>query len=144
MSVLVATGWLDRKQSKIQNVTNCHPFQVCKTLYKGHSILYNFDTFLWSFLLKVKFKKCYLYFGTLASLWTMEQHPLNNVNNCLNTNIYSYLEISGGQNSNVYLNVVHFFTLVLFRHLWLLKTVVFLHWCLICPILLTKENALSL
>jgi len=26
-----------------------------------------------------------------------------------NTNIYSYLETSGGQNSNVYLNVVHFF-----------------------------------
>ncbi len=32
-----------------------------------------------------------------------------NVNNCLNTNIYSYLETSGGQNSNLYLNVVHFF-----------------------------------
>ncbi len=33
-----------------------------------------------------------------------------NVNNCLNTNIYSYLEISGGQSScNLYLNVVHFF-----------------------------------
>ncbi len=31
-----------------------------------------------------------------------------NVNNCLNTNIYSYLETSGGQNSNPYLNVVHF------------------------------------
>jgi len=31
-----------------------------------------------------------------------------NVNNCLNTNIYSYLETSGGQSSNPYLNVVHF------------------------------------
>ncbi len=32
-----------------------------------------------------------------------------NVNNYLNTNIYSYLETSGGQSSNLYLNVVHFF-----------------------------------
>ncbi len=32
-----------------------------------------------------------------------------NVNNCLNTNIYSYLGTSGGQSSNPYLNVVHFF-----------------------------------
>jgi hypothetical protein len=31
-----------------------------------------------------------------------------NVNNCLNTNIYSYLETSGGQSSNPHLNVVHF------------------------------------
>jgi len=30
-------------------------------------------------------------------------------NNCLNTNIYSYLETSGGQSSNLYLNLVHFF-----------------------------------
>jgi hypothetical protein len=29
-------------------------------------------------------------------------------NNCLNTNIYSYLETSGGQSSNPYLNVVNF------------------------------------
>jgi hypothetical protein len=34
---------------------------------------------------------------------------LKNVNNCLNTNIYSYLETSGGQSSNLYLNVVHVF-----------------------------------
>ncbi len=32
----------------------------------------------------------------------MEQHTLKNVNNCLNTNIYSYLETSGGQST--YLN----------------------------------------
>jgi hypothetical protein len=38
-----------------------------------------------------------------------EQHAIQNVNNCLNTNIYSYLETSGGQSSNLYLNVVHFF-----------------------------------
>ncbi len=39
----------------------------------------------------------------------MEQCALQNVNNCLNTNIYSYLETSGGQSSNLYLNAVHFF-----------------------------------
>jgi hypothetical protein len=32
-----------------------------------------------------------------------------NVNNCLNTNIYSYLETFGGQSFNLRLNVVHFF-----------------------------------
>jgi hypothetical protein len=32
-----------------------------------------------------------------------------NVNNCLTTNIYSYLKTSGGLSSNLYLNVVHFF-----------------------------------
>jgi hypothetical protein len=44
--------------------------------------------------------------------WTpawMEQRALNNVNTYLNTNIYSYLETSGDQSSNLYLNVVHFF-----------------------------------
>jgi hypothetical protein len=35
-------------------------------------------------------------------------HALKNVNNCLNTNIYSHLETSGGQSSNPYLNVVYF------------------------------------
>jgi hypothetical protein len=40
---------------------------------------------------------------------SMEQRTLKNVNNCLNTTIYSYLETSGGQSSHLYLNVVHFF-----------------------------------
>jgi len=40
---------------------------------------------------------------------SMEQHALKNVNKCLNTNIYSHLETSGGKSSNQYLNVVHFF-----------------------------------
>ncbi len=39
----------------------------------------------------------------------LEQQALKVVNNCLNTNIYSYLGASGGQSSNRYLNVVHFF-----------------------------------
>jgi hypothetical protein len=41
--------------------------------------------------------------------YLMEQCTLKNVNNNLNANIYSYLETSGGQCSNTYLNVVHFF-----------------------------------
>ncbi len=40
--------------------------------------------------------------------YRIEQHTWKNVNNCLNTNIYSYLETSGGQSSNPYLNVVDF------------------------------------
>ncbi len=39
----------------------------------------------------------------------MEQRIFIIVNNCFNTNIYSYLETSGGQSYNPYLNVVHFF-----------------------------------
>jgi hypothetical protein len=39
----------------------------------------------------------------------MKQRTLKNVHNYLDTDIYSYLETSGGQSSNLYLNVVHFF-----------------------------------
>ncbi len=39
----------------------------------------------------------------------MEQRAFKNVNNCLNTNIYPYLETPGGQSSNPYLNAVRFF-----------------------------------
>jgi hypothetical protein len=42
----------------------------------------------------------------------MEQGALKNVNNYFKTNIYSYLETSGGQSSNLYLNVVHFFNTI--------------------------------
>jgi len=38
----------------------------------------------------------------------MEQ-CLKNVKKCLNTNIDSYIETSGGQSSILYLNVAHFF-----------------------------------
>jgi hypothetical protein len=43
------------------------------------------------------------------TLSIMEQHVLKNVNNCLNINIYPYLDSSGGQSSIIYLNVVNFF-----------------------------------
>ncbi len=39
----------------------------------------------------------------------MEQHTLKNVNNYLNTNFYPYIETSGGQSSDLYLNAVHFY-----------------------------------
>ncbi len=42
----------------------------------------------------------------------LEQLTLKIVNNCLNTNIYSYLETSGGQSSNLYFNVAHFYAIV--------------------------------
>ncbi len=67
----------------------------------------------------------------VEGIYSMELHALKSVNNCLNTNIYYYSETSGGQRSNLYLNVVHFSRPVLIRHLWQLKTAAFLHWCLI-------------
>jgi hypothetical protein len=39
----------------------------------------------------------------------MEKHTLKNANSCWNTKVSLYLETSGGGNSNLYLNVVHFF-----------------------------------
>ncbi len=43
------------------------------------------------------------------SMFELGTARFKNVSNCLNTNIYSYLETSVGQSSNLYLNVVHFF-----------------------------------
>ncbi len=43
----------------------------------------------------------------------MEQSTLKNININLSTNIYSYLETSGGQSSDLYLKVAHFLTPVL-------------------------------
>jgi hypothetical protein len=60
-----------------------------------------------------------------------EQHALKNVNNCLNTNIYSCLETSVGQRSNPYLNTVP----------WQLKTAIFLHWCLMCAAFFSGEKS---
>jgi hypothetical protein len=65
----------------------------------------------------------------------MEQRTLN-VNHYLKSNIYSYFETFGGQSSKLYLNIIHFSTTELIRHLWHLKTIIFLHWCLICIVLL--------
>jgi hypothetical protein len=56
------------------------------------------------------------------------------VNNCLNTNIYSYLETCGGQSSDLYLNAVHFFN-TSFNWTFKLVTVVLLHSCPIRAVL---------
>jgi hypothetical protein len=72
----------------------------------------------------------------------VKQHTLKNVNSYWNTNISFYLETSGGQNSNLYINVFHFSTPVLIKHLWQLKAVVFLHRCLIRAILIDSVHQL--
>ncbi len=38
----------------------------------------------------------------------MEQRTFKNVKNYFDSNIYTFSETSGGQSSNLYLNVVHF------------------------------------
>jgi hypothetical protein len=70
----------------------------------------------------------------------MEQHAFKNINNCSNTNIYFYLETSGGLSSNLYLNAVIFSMPELIRNLWQLKTAVFLHWCLIRVVSLEADD----
>jgi hypothetical protein len=50
----------------------------------------------------------YPHMGLFYKTTVLEQHALKIENNCLNTNISSYLETSGGQSSNLYLKVVHF------------------------------------
>ena len=74
----------------------------------------------------------------------MEQRTLKNVDNYLKTNVYSYLGTSGGLSSDRYLNVVNFSTPELIRHLWQLKTIVFLHWHLIRTVLLFEYQHLIL
>ncbi len=63
----------------------------------------------------------------------------SNLFHCLNTNIYSSLETSGGLSTDLYLNVVHFFNTSV-RHLLQFNTVVFLHWCLMHAVLLIKQS----
>ncbi len=50
-----------------------------------------------------------LIFSVAILTMALEQRTLHNVNNGLNTNIYSYLETSVGKGYNLYLNVVNFF-----------------------------------
>ncbi len=46
---------------------------------------------------------------TKLKMAVIKQRALKNVNNCFNKNTSSYLETSGGQSYNLYLNLVHFF-----------------------------------
>ncbi len=77
------------------------------------------ETFKMNFFLKIL---VLILLKQQVFLIRMEQRALKNVISCLNTNIYSNLGTSGGQSSNLYLNVVHFLNAVLIRHLWQLKT----------------------
>jgi hypothetical protein len=71
----------------------------------------------------------------------MEQRSLKNVNNYLNINIYSYVERHLVFRVIIYIYMYFIFsTPVLIRNLWQLKTVVFLHWCLIRALLLAVYN----
>jgi hypothetical protein len=50
--------------------------------------------------------------SSVRALRGLEQSNLENINNCSNPNIYSYLETSGGKSYILYLNVVHFFNAI--------------------------------
>ncbi len=64
--------------------------------------------FNWCFILSVWTKYLQLHFNIIIRYHNGTAH-FKNVNNYLNNKIYSSLETSGGQSSNIYLNVVHFF-----------------------------------
>jgi hypothetical protein len=66
----------------------------------------------------------------------MEQRTLKNVKNCLNTKNYSSLETSDDQSYNLYLYEVHFFNTSVNLPSVAAKTIFFMHWCLICAVLL--------
>ncbi len=75
----------------------------------------------------------------------MEQYALKNVNNCLSINIYSYLERHLVVKVLIYILMLFIFsTSVFIRHLWQLKTVVFMHWCLLCAGALVYKIYLSI
>ncbi len=75
--------------------------------------LYNFASvqILSSLALQDIWDKQLILSSAICTPWgnLMEQRTLKNVNNFLTANIYSSSETSGGQNCNLYLNVVHFF-----------------------------------
>ena len=78
-------------------------------------------------------------FGAKVEGHGMEQHTLKNISSCWNTKLTFYLETSGSQNSNLYLNVTQ---IVLISY----KTIIILNRCLLCAILLhmiTREIVLS-
>jgi hypothetical protein len=57
----------------------------------------------------VKFSKKILSTPNIQlNAYAMEERTFRNVNYYFNTNIYSYLETSGGQSSYLYSKIVHF------------------------------------
>jgi hypothetical protein len=106
------------------------PKMVSEILILLIKIAIDFDLKHSNFGLQLMLNSCVIRFQSCKVQWYFK-----NLNSCLNTNIYSYMETSGCQSFNLYLNVVHLFTPVLIRHLWQLKTVVFLHWGVIHALL---------
>jgi hypothetical protein len=66
-----------------------------------------------------------------------EQHTLKNINNSCNTNISVYLETSGGQNSNLFINAVYFSNTSV-NKTSVAALAVFLHRSLICAVVLCQ------
>jgi hypothetical protein len=60
-------------------------------------------------IMAVMLQECVLITFTFLMYGALEQRTFKNLNNYFNANIYSNLETSGGQSSNLYLNAVHFF-----------------------------------
>ncbi len=46
---------------------------------------------------------------SVITLSVLAPHAIHEATSRVDTNIYSYLETSGGQSCNLYLNLVHFF-----------------------------------
>ena len=73
----------------------------------------------------------------------MEQYSLKNVNNFLNTNIYSYLETSGGQSSKSIFKCSSFFQHQCELDICGSLRLIFLQWCHVCSSVVQCQQALS-
>ncbi len=76
-------------------------------VFQFWSIINIQNTIMYS--LKLNIIYIFLEILTKEHFMSMKQHALKSVNICWNINIYSYLETSGGQSCNLYLNLVQFF-----------------------------------
>ncbi len=99
----------------IPMVIYCHPTVIIKVM-----LLYNTEWWYYNgMVVNYRIEKFYI-----IGFWLPDCSPnhgfnrfneangtvgFKNVNNCSNTNISLYLQTSGGQSYNLYLNVVHFF-----------------------------------
>ncbi len=95
-------------------------------------------------LMQINQNQCQIWLKTSMVLYNQNEAAcFKNVNICWITKIIFYLEILSGRNSNLYLKLF-ILTPVLIRHLWQLKTLVFLHWRLICSVIFNEgESAAS-
>ncbi len=89
----------------LTTLSKCLKEQMCCAVYGLFAFL--------PFKAKAGFENVTLiHFQVHSDAPTMEQRALKNVNDCMNSNIYSYLETSGGKSYNLYLNIVHFFNTI--------------------------------